>query len=724
MKQNVDNESHLKDLLEIYISKWLWIALGVMIAVSLAFIYLRYATYQYDIRATIKLSNQEDTESLKKLKAIQDYGLFTQNRTKILDEIEVIRSTDLMTKIVDDLNLNLQYFVEGNINKLEVYKNPPINVSFFESDSVINTIDTSFTIKVLSKTEFSFEDDNDTNDNETHEFGTKLNSSFGGVLITPDFQNKRLKIGDVITVKMRNLTEAVENLKGRVGVSPANDNSDILKLSIKDPVKEKGEDILNTLIKKYNQSVVDDKLAVVKNTSDFINERLQAVSSELSDVDLTAENIQKSNRLTDLAVQSSLYLKSERETEAKLVETSTQLELVNYMADYLDDKGGVGELIPSNIGISDNTFNETSKKINELVQQRNRILKNSTEKNPTIVNLDNQISDLRGSLNQSLNNIKSSNQIRLNALNEEDKRLGGRIYSAPKKARQSKALQRQQNIKESLYLYLLEKREESAISLGITTPNAKIIDNAYSSVYPVTPRKSITLLAALVLGGLIPIVLIYLLDLFNTKVRSKIDITNKIDAPFLGDIPKSSKKQRLVKKVDYSPKAEAFRLIRTNIDFMLANVAEKRAKIVFVTSTTSQEGNHKLKIDEVITTHPENPNLHIISSGTIPPNPAELLMSNRMQSLFDQVSNIYDYVIVDTAAVGLVTDTLHIAKYADMFVYVVRVGRLEKNQLHVAETMYREKRLPNMAILLNDVKMRRGYGDSEAKKPWYKFAKS
>jgi capsular exopolysaccharide synthesis family protein len=581
-----------------------------------------------------------------------------------------------------------------------------------------------------------------------------------------------------ILIKIVPIEKIVAGLQGAINISRPHKNSNVLKLSLQDAVRAKGEDILNTLIIKYNLSIEEDKIASTKNTTDFINERLNAVTLELSEFDSTAESVQQTNRLTDLQAQSAIYLQGEREIEANLAETNAQIQRVDYISNYLKENSGAGERIPSNIGIQDNTVNETSMRINALVEQRNKILKNSTEKNPTIVNLDDQIKDLKNSLNQSIIGIRSSNEIRLNSLLEEERKLSGRIYSAPKKQRQSRDITRQQNIKESLYLYLLEKREESAIAQGMSTTNAKIIDSAFSSEQPVSPKKSISLLSALILGTLLPVVLIYVLDLLDSKVKDKSDIVNVLDAPFLGDIPHTKKKSTLVKKVDYSPLAEAFRMTRTNIDFMLSALPNNRGKVIFVTSTTSKEGkshtainlasslsysnkkvliietdirmpkanaylkmkmkelgltdfigNPKLKIGDVLTSHESNPNLHLISSGTVPPNPAELLMSDRMGVLFDKVSFMYDYIVVDTAAVGLVTDTLLISKHADMFVYVVRAGYLDKGQLNVAKTMYEQKRLPNMAILLNDMKSKKGYGygygnNPANKKKWWEFAKS
>jgi capsular exopolysaccharide synthesis family protein len=373
----------------------------------------------------------------------------------------------------------------------------------------------------------------------------------------------------------------------------------------------------------------------------------------------------------------------------------------------------------------------------------------------------------------SLNNIKSTNQITLNSLNQEDARISSQIYSAPGKERQFRDIKRQQDIKESLYLYLLQKREETAISYGMSSPNAKIIDHAYSLQNPVNPKKKVIFLAAILLGLFIPVSYIYAKDMLDTKVHTKDDLLKLISAPYIGDIPRSSSKTRLIKKVDYSPKAEAFRIIRTNANFMMQDV-ETKCKTIFVTSTTSQEGkshtsinlassfsfsekrvllietdirvpkvndylelkndsgltnyisDKSLNIGDVITKVADNPFLDVIPSGAIPPNPAELLMNERVKLLFETVKKEYDYIIVDTAAVGLVTDTLLISKFADLFLYVVSANNIDKRQLHIAQTMYTEKRLPNMAVLLNGTQHKKGYGygygnSPTQKKKWYKF---
>ena len=489
-------------------------------------------------------------------------------------------------------------------------------------------------------------------------------------------------------------------------------------------------------------------------------------------MDFTAEKLQKDNRLTALQAQSSIYLQSERENESKIISTANQLQLIDFMSDHLQENNSNSDLLPADVGIADSNISEITKIHNELVLQRNRILKNSSEKNPTVINLDNQIQALKENLNTSLENIRSANQITLDNLNREDARISSQIYSAPGKERQFRDIKRQQDIKESLYLYLLQKREETAISLGMSSPNAKIIDQAYALGVPVNPKTKIIYLAAFLLGLFIPVTIIYARDLLDTKIHTKDDLIKLVSAPYLGDIPKSSHKERIVRKVDYSPKAEAFRLLRTNIAFMLKD-KQTKGKTVFVTSTTSQEGksftsinlaasvshsekkvllietdirvpkikqylnlncnvgltdfisDNSIELKDVITSVKDNEFLKVIPAGTIPPNPAELLMSDKVQQVFDFAKKEFDYVIVDTAAVGLVTDTLLISNYADLFLYVVSANNVDKRQLHIAQTMYNEKRLPNMCVILNGTEQKKGYGygygnNPNRKKPRWK----
>ncbi|MGJ5643156.1 GumC family protein [Formosa sp. S-31] len=758
--QNIDNNLNLNDILHRYVSQWKFFALSVFLCLSLAFIYLRYSTNQYKSSAIIKIKEDQQTNKLPEISGFQNFGMFAGDFGQVQDELEILKSKTLIEQVVKDLKLNISYFVQGRIKDKENYIDPPLSLTLFKNDSIINKVDTTFYVNILSPSEFKITNKPSTiSPSETgtlHHFGDKINSSFGGFIITPNLDSDSTAPGTIIEVNFTPVTKLVEGYQKAL-VLENTEGSNIIKLSLNGTIRAKSENFLNKLILKYNEDVVNDKEEIIKVTSDFITNRLDIVSEELEKVDLTAETLKKDNRLSDLASQSNIFLQSERENESNLIETTNQIQLIGYMEQHLKDNNANGDLLPANVGIQDPTIAQVTRSHNDLVLQRNRILKNSSEKNPTVINLDSQIKELKANLQQSLANLKSSSQITLNSLKKADSRINAEIYSTPTKERKFRDITRQQNIKESLYLYLLEKREETAITLGMSSPNAKIIDWAYSSNIPVSPKKMIVYLGAFLLGLGIPTALIYGGDLLDNKVHSKKDITNILNIPYIGEIPKSPLKDVPVKKVDYSPKAESFRILRTNIDFMLQNITHK-SKIVFVTSTTSQEGkshtsvnlalslahseksvllietdirvpraskylevqnktgltdfisNKNLTLDDVLVESKNSPNLKVIPSGTIPPNPAELLLSNRVAELFETVNNQFDYIIVDTAAVGLVTDTLLISKYADLFIYVVKANYLDKRNLHIAQTMYNEKRLPNMTILLNNADQKKSYG--------------
>ncbi|TYB76222.1 GumC family protein [Bizionia myxarmorum] len=776
--------AHFRDLIEPYLNRWKFILLCVLSALVLAIVYLRYASYEYQAKATIKIRDDKSQGKLPEISSLQNYGLFSNDQNNVLDEIEIIKSRNLIASVVKDLKFNIQFFVEGRIQAHEVYTNPPLYINFSATDSILHTIDTTFNIRINSSKDFIFKgipqdskilkgntQKHDDIEGVLYDFGKNVETGFGNIIITPNIGQYATKIGSDITIRIKPLAKVTSDYKTKLQIQTT-ELSSIIKLTINDNVREKAQLFLDKLIIKYNEDVINDKNMVVEATSNFINDRLEGVSRELGIVDLTAEDIQQENKLTNLSTQSTIFLQTEKENESKITETGMQLQLIDYMRDHLASNQNPSDLLPLNMGIEDGNIGQVAKRHNSLVQERDRILKNSSEINPTVVNLTNQISQLKADLAQSLSSKKSTSQIAYNSLVAENSRINSQIYSAPQKERQFKDIKRQQDIKESLYLYLLQKREESAITHGVSSPNAKIVDKAYASGTPVAPKSVIIILAALILGFSLPIGIIYLLTLLDTKVHTAQDVKKLIDVPFIGDIPQSSKRTQLIKQIDYSPKAEAFRMVRTNIEFMLKSVS-KHSKVIFITSTTSKEGkshtsinlalsisytNKKvllmetdirvpkatnylnvkndmgltnyisdpsLQLSDVIVKLEGNDYLDVIPCGVIPPNPAELLMSSRMQELFDAVDNKYDYIVVDTAAVGLVTDTLLISKHADLFIYVVRANYLDKRRLQIAETMYQEKRLPNMAILLNSVNQKKansygyGYGKNPNSKKWW-----
>jgi len=772
--KSANNE--LKQHLELILSRWKIILLFLTISVSLGYIYLRYATYEYNASATIKIKDEKQSQKLPSLEEITSKGLFANGSNKITDEIEVIKSKSLMANVVKKLKLNIKYFTQGQIKEQEIYKHPPVELNFFASDSIIHKIDTTLYIKIVSPSKYLiFKDDGkslmdrDDSKGKPYNFGDKIKTGFGGMVIVPNVGKHSPTVGSNLRISLVSVRKLVSTYQKRLNVLTETGSS-VLKLELSDNIPERSIDIINQVINEYNKDVILDKESVIKVTSEFIDNRLEVVSKELQEVDFTAEQLQKKNNLTALSSQASLYLESEKATKNQINTTSNTIQLIDYLQDEIKQKNKSSDFLPPNI-ISDPNITLVTKNHNDLVAQRNKILKNSSEKNPVVINLNNQINALKANLESSLDNLKKSSEITLGSLNREGARIRGQLYSAPTKQKQFRNIERQQGIKESLYLYLLEKREESAIRLGMFSPNAKIIDKAHSSYLPIAPNKMMTFLGAILFGLAIPIGSIYLLSFIDNKIHNKDDLIKITDVPYIGDIPKSRKKYKIVKKTDYSPKAEAFRILRSNIDFMLTDVVGNSKKL-FVTSTKAQEGkshtstnlatsisfsekkvllietdirvpkitdylslaaeNQKgltdyiadksIKPEDIVVKHKENKFLDIIPSGTIPPNPSELLMSDRVGELFDYFDSKYDYIIADTSAVGLVSDTLLIAKHADMFIYVVSADNIDKRQLvHVSQPLFERERLPRMSMLLNGIDTNKngygyGYGNNPEKK--------
>ncbi|MBF6607618.1 MAG: polysaccharide biosynthesis tyrosine autokinase, partial [Flavobacterium sp.] len=470
-------------------------------------------------------------------------------------------------------------------------------------------------------------------------------------------------------------------------------------------------------------------------------------------------NYKKSNQVTDIVSEAGMYLRNAGEYERMFIETETQLRVVESLRNFVQNSSPT-DLIPDNILTTASTGADSSPTLiaeyNILLLERARKLPSAGPENPNIKQLDAQLRALKQNVIANLDRLKSTLEIKKRDLQAQQRAVSAQISEVPTQEREYKGIVRQQNLKESLYLYLLQKREETAIALASTAPNAKIIDAALTATVPISPRVPVVYLGAFFLGCLIPFGVIYLRDLMDTKIHSHSDLES-LSLPYLGDVPTSDSHNEIITLHSRTSTAEALRIIRTNLEFMLSHVPETVAKTIFVTSTIPKEGKTFVSINlaatialsgkkvlllamdirnpkfdeylkipqkgltnyistansepgDFIVAHDTLENLHIFPAGVIPPNPAELLMDNRVSELFVKLQQEYEYIIVDTAPVSLVTDTQIIAKFAHSFVYVTRANHLDKNMLAIPERLYRENKLPNMAIVLNDTNLKKGYG--------------
>ena len=770
-----DESLNLREQLENYLFHWKWFVLGVAVALVGAFLYLRYTPNQYTVSTTILVDDKNSGGLASELSAFEDLGLLGGSKAVLDNEIELLKSKSLAERVVKSLGTNVTFFKQGNVIESELYsKLAPVKINFFSPDSVFYKLDTTFMVRITSSSTFIVKDAAG-NKSKTHNFGELIKTSYGEISVTPLKQGK-FEDDEEVIIKIVPFEHVVNRYRNALQIQPISKQASVLRLSLTDPVKSKAIEILDNLVAQYNNDAVEDKNLTAKNTNDFINQRILIVNEELSNVEKGAEQFKTTNQLTDLATEAGLAVQSKSLVEKEVLELNTQLKLAEYVSNYVN--ANPGELIPANLGVGDASVDGNTEKYNQLVLERNRILKGSSEINPVIVNLNGQIKNLEESIKQSLSNSKAALKISLNAIKGQQSKFASTISEVPKQERMFRDMQRQQQIMETIYLYLLQKREENAITMAVTLPSAKIIDTAYGSNTPVAPKRNIIYLAALLLGLLIPFGVLYILALIDNKLHTRKDVESVVKAPILGDIPKTNSARKIVvSDSDRSNVAESFRLLRTNINFMLTGVKEG-GKTIFITSTVSGEGktfvsinlaavlsltdkkvlligadirkpkigeylelkyekglthylmDNALKVTDIIESVSEV-NFDFISSNLIPPNPSELLMNGRFEEVLAYGKQHYDYVIVDTAPVNLVTDTLLLSHLANMFIYVVRANYLDKRLLSIPKMMYEDKRLPNMAMLINSTDLERGYGygygygytyykENETKKSWYK----
>jgi len=765
LDEDFENDFQLKEILNKYSIHWRWFPLGVSVCLLLAFLYLRYTIPQYHASTTILVKDEKKGGMLSELSAFADMGIGVGMKSNVDNEIEILKSRKLVESTVKKLNLNTALIVKGNVVDREIYKDAPIEAFFADKTNQFyeNKINLKFTESSFTTFELENESDDETSiillsDKTAYRYGEEIITRYGRLIITKSkFYNNGLKDDyKSVHIVISPLENVVASFQERLKVEPISKTSSVVAVSITDPVVEKSEAFLNNLIQIYNEDAAADKNFISENTSKFIAERLTLITQELDGVEQDVESFKKSNKVTDIESEAKLLIEGSSEYDKKGVETEIQLNVVSSVLDFMK-KSTKSDLLPSNIIAGDGDASGLISSYNQLVLDRNRILKSATAANPSVIKMDQQLASLKSTVAASLSRLQSTLNIQKRNLSSNEGVLNAKIGKIPAQERQFRVIARQQKVKEELYLYLLQKREETAISLAATEPNARVVDTAKAKKIQVSPKKSIIYLAGLLLGLLIPFGIIYTDDLLDTKIKSRLDIEGKMLIPYIGDVPTSDSPLEIIKSGSRTSSAEALRIIRTNLAFMLSKTEPGQAKTIFLTSTFPKEGktfvsanlaatfalsgqkvlligmdirsprldqyftlpergftnylsSKDLKLEDLIIKQDGFEDFHILPAGIVPPNPAELLMSKKIDVLFSALKSQYDYIIVDTAPVSVVTDTLLIAKHADTFIYVARANFLEKRMLNIINTLYKEQKLPNMCLLLNDTDSTKGYG--------------
>ena len=767
-EENID----VKELLFKYLIHWPWFVGAVVVCLIAAWVYLYTSTPVYNISATVLIKDDKKGGSAGMLSGLESLGLdgMVSSSQNIDNEIEVLHSKTIAKEVVEDLGLYISYTDEDEFPSRNIYKTSPVQVSLTPQEA--DLLEEPMIVEMTLQPQGSIDVNVKIGDDEYQKHFEKLPAVFPterGTLaffLPPDsvLSSKRTLEETTDSEKTtRNITATINKplavAKGyckNMTIEPTSKTTSVAVISLKNSNVQRGKDFINKLLEMYNINTNNDKNEVAQKTAEFINERISIISKELGSTEKDLESFKRGAGITDLTSDAQIALTGSAEYEKKRVENQTQINLLQDLQKYMQNEGY--EVLPSNIGLQDVNLAAAINRYNDVLVERKRLLRTSTENNPTIINLDTSISAMKENVQVSLDRVLRGLFITKADLDREASRYSRRISEAPGQEREFVSIARQQEIKAGLYLMLLQKREENAITLAATANNAKIIDEAIADEAPVSPKGKMIYLIALVLGVGIPVGVIYLLELTKFKIEGRSDVEKLTSVPIVGDIPLTDEKQGAIAVFENQNNlmSETFRNIRTNLQFMLEN----DKKVILVTSTVSGEGKSFIsanlaislsllgkkvvivgldirkpglnkvfnisKREQGITQYLANPeknlmdlvqlsdvskNLYILPGGTVPPNPTELLARDGLDKAIETLKKNFDYVILDTAPVGMVTDTLLIGRVADLSVYVCRADYTHKNEYTLINELAEKDKLPNLCTVINGLDLkRRKYG--------------
>ena len=773
LREAEDKEIDIQELLFKYLIHWPWFVGAVIVCLIAAYVYLYVATPVYNISATVLIKDDKKGGSSNNVAGLDELGLsgLITSSQSIDNEIEVLRSKTLVKEVVNYLNLYVTYQDDDQIPSKELYKTSPVQVSMIPQEA--EKLKENIIIEMVVQPQGSLDVNVKMEDKEIQKHFEKLpailptdQGTLSFFQATDSISSKKNEEVSSPVQDVRHITATISQpmnvARGyceNLSIEPTSKTTSVVTVSLKNSSLQRGQDFINQLLEMYNRNTNNDKNEIAQKTAEFIDERIGIISKELGSTEADLETFKRDAGITDLSSDAQIALTGNAEYEKKQVENRTQISLVEDLKKYLGHNEY--EILPSNVGLKDITLAAQIDRYNEMLIERKRLLRTSTENNPAIINLDTSIRATKANVQATLEGTLQGLFITKADLDREAKRYMRRISDAPGQERQYVSIARQQEIKAGLYLMLLQKREENAIMLAATANNAKIIDDAIADVIPVSPKRSIIYLAALCLGIAIPVVVIFLIDLTKFKIEGRADVEKLTSVPVVGDIPLTGEKNTkdgsiAVFENQNNLMSETFRNIRTNIQFMLQN----DKKVILVTSTVSGEGksftsanlaislsllgkkvvivgldirkpglnkvfnlsskekgitqylaNPEMDLMSLVQSSDVNKNLYILPGGTVPPNPTELLARDGLDKAIEILKKNFDYVILDTAPIGMVTDTLLIGRVADLSAYVCRADYTHKAEYTLINELFHEQKLPNLCTIINGVDLKkRKYG--------------
>lgn len=766
-----------KELFALILKQWRWILLSLMVCMGLAVLYLAWAPFSYTRAAQVEIKEDGESGSTSALAMFSDLGIGNATNN-LYNEMAYFESPDLMEQVVHRLGLMTNYVMKKGLRNTFLYGSTlPVTVTF---ETLPESLGGKFKMKIdeqeqifLSK--FKVKDKSvDFEQKRPIRFGESVMTPLGKIRIdkTP-FYGKDKEEGDdmgyVIKVGRLSLNGAVKAWLRKLTVNELRKEASVLDLSVKDGSARRAEDVLNTIIQVYNENWILSKNEVALASSDFIDERLTSLSKELSEVDSDISVYKSDNQIPDLVASATISLQEEQSTRAAILSLRNDLQVINYLKDYIEKNDNLGRSFPTNLGVRNQVLDAQISAHNNLVRSRNSILESSSEDHPMVKSMDAQIEDSRNSIISSLDNqIRLLNQ-EIAAVNKEKLSFEKNLASNPEQARYLLSVERQQKVKESLYLYLLQKKEENQLNQAFTPYNTRIIAKPNGDPEPTSPNTGSILMMAFILGLAIPVGTIYVREVSNTKVRDKADLKG-LSIPFLGEIPKVNVKKYddkdhmvVVNPGNRNIVNEAFRVVRTNLNFMLDG--EQKCPVVMLTSFNPGSGKSfiavnlamslairgkkvlvidgdmrrnsssefignpdsglaqvllgKVPASQAIVRGRLQENLDFLPGGKTPPNPTEILENGRLAPMVEELRNHYDVIFIDCPPIQMIADGRILSTVCTNTIFVLRAGLFERGLLSELENVYRSKEYSNMCLLLNGSDGAGSYGHYGAGKSYY-----
>lgn len=746
------------DIIKILIEclhRWWWFVIVVFVCLAVAFVYLKRQTPKYTVAGSIMIRNDQNSGPMFQSEMLDLMGY--SGYKSVMDEVEILSSYTIMEQVVRALNLQTNYRKKDGLRWVGQYPTPDIAVNY--PAGFLDTLTAGIGIDIHRKDD-AYRIKVSYRKLESEHTLTSLSEPVQTCAGPITFMEIHpLEPGDkmaIATYPVPAITDYYRSLALCEAKDAKMERSNIITISCTSDLPARDIDVISKMVELYNLDAVIDKNIMATNTAAFINDRLNIITLELDTVERAVEAYMRENGVSDMDQELRLALTTKDVYQRQQTEYEMQINLLNYIQEYLSDPKNEHSLIPGNLGINDQSLTALMHEYNALLLNRMKITRSATEDNPKLAQLDQQLVQLRGGIITSIRNNKEGLIISKNDITRKDEQYNRIIRQVPAKERQYMEIKRQQEIKEKLFIYLYEKREENALTLASTVMPAKVVDKPRASSRPVAPRRSMILLVAFALGICIPLAIIFLLDYFNNEIQDRKEFQKVVKAPFLGEIIVDKEgKHIVVDRSSNTVSAEMFRTVRTNMKFMLP---DKPCPILLVTSALNGEGksfialntaismallgkrvilvgldirkpvlseyvgssfrgrltsylmDNSVTIDDLIQPSGVAEGLDIAPSGVVPPNPAELIQSPRLKTLFDELSTRYDLIVVDTAPVTLVSDTFHLAPLADMTIFVTRANYTSREMLPFIEEIYEDKRLPNMACVLNGIEAGKAYG--------------